>query len=178
MLVITDHARTPPAVEATRENLEQQFAAHALPPVEEAIRWTSWQTIAGVLDSIRAAQSAEGRELIDDVLAIKRARGVRRMFEGFRRSDYWLIAAARDAAQQRVYPAISELSHELIGCSSRIASRGAPRTRGRGCTSRERATNLPNGRWPSLHFRSGPPIGPDAGAPRQPSCARLVWSNQ
>lgn len=115
IVAVTDDPRTPAEIHGVREALEDAVVQAAGFSAADAIRWVPWQSLARILEDMRGDVPGEQQELIDDVLAVMQSRGVRRMFEGLNRSDYWLIAAAREAAEQRFYPAISEFTHELIG---------------------------------------------------------------
>lgn len=114
VVAVTDHPKEPEDLDLVRDRLRVQIHGTLGCSAEDVIRWVPWQGIATLLDEVRNQQTMGGRQLIDDVLELMDARGVRHMFEGFSKADYWLMAAARDAADRRVYPAISELRRELI----------------------------------------------------------------
>ena len=81
---------------------------------EEAVRWSSWQRIALVIESMRGSLEGGVLELAEDVLKLMEKREVRFVFEGFEQSDLWLVAAAADSATQRVYPRIATFARELL----------------------------------------------------------------
>lgn len=80
---------------------------------EAVIKWASWRHIGEVLDKAKGLRVHE-RRLVDDVLAFMEKRGVRRMFTGFRREDYWLISAAQRVAADRLYPEIRTFLEDLL----------------------------------------------------------------
>lgn len=114
LVAVTDHPAPPDDVTVVRERVAATCLEELDLPAEDCIRWLPWQAVADVLEQHPAHRIGE-RELVDDVLNLMAARGVRHMFEGFKTPDIWLMAAARHAATTRVYPAITELRHELLG---------------------------------------------------------------
>lgn len=61
------------------------------------------------------------RSIVIDLFQLMKQRGVRYVYEGFRTADWWLLAAAADAATERVNPTVAEFAREL---TQQGASRG------------------------------------------------------
>ncbi len=78
----------------------------------EVFQWLPWWRIAELLDGLRELRIHE-RTLVDDLLAYMEKRGVRRVFNGFRAEDYWLISAAQRVAGDRVYPQLRTFVEDL-----------------------------------------------------------------
>jgi hypothetical protein len=76
-------------------------------------RWLPWFRIAEALSGVDQLEVHE-RALVSDVLSYMEMRGVRRVFQGFRPEDYWLISAAQRVAGERVYPQIQDFIADLI----------------------------------------------------------------
>lgn len=80
----------------------------------EPLRWISWRSVAAVLEQARAdGLRHHEAQYIDDVLEYMDKRGVRRVFEGFRPEDYWLISSAQRVAADRVYPQLRAFAEDL-----------------------------------------------------------------
>ncbi|WP_164700213.1 hypothetical protein [Modestobacter sp. KNN46-3] len=75
-------------------------------------RWLPWWRIAEVLSHLPELRPHE-RTLVDDVLAYMEMRGVRRVFNGFKPEDYWLVSAAQRVAGERVYPQVQNFVEDL-----------------------------------------------------------------
>lgn len=93
------------------------------------VGWLSWQSIAHELDSWQPGSVPE-RELKSDVLSLMDRRGVRRVFEGFRDEDYWIVSAAQHVAAERVYPAIATFAKQLNEKVDEIGLRWGPNDQG------------------------------------------------
>lgn len=78
----------------------------------EVFRWLPWWRIAEVLADLPELRAHE-RALVEDVLAYMEMRGVRRVFNGFKPEDYWLISAAQRVAGERVYPQVQNFVEDL-----------------------------------------------------------------
>jgi hypothetical protein len=76
-------------------------------------RWLPWWRIASLLEDLPDLRIHE-RALRSDVLAYMEKRGVRRVFKGFLREDYWLLAAAQRVAADRVYPQVHDFIEDLM----------------------------------------------------------------
>jgi hypothetical protein len=108
-----------------------EIRGHLQRGVPEAVRveWMAWQSVAGLLDRVQAA-SVQEQDLLTDVLRLMDRRGVRRVFEGFREEDYWIVSAAQRVAAERVYPAIATFAHQLNGQVGEVGLRWGPNDKG------------------------------------------------
>lgn len=88
--------------------------AKALVPTasDDDFRWLSWRDIADVLARCSGLELHEAT-LVRDVLDLMDKRGVRKMFDGFKPEDYWLVTAAQRVSSERLYPAISTFFEDL-----------------------------------------------------------------
>jgi hypothetical protein len=115
VVAVTDDVAAPFGVEKARREIA---TSGLLPPGtsgEELIRWTSWQYLAKVIESADTSGWLAGHlAMRDDIFGLMKRRKVRYMYEGFKKADWWLLAAAADAASDRVYPTIAEFTRELI----------------------------------------------------------------
>lgn len=79
---------------------------------DDDFRWLSWRDVAAVIEQCNGLEFHEAM-LVDDLLALMDKRGVRRMFEGFKPEDYWLVTAAQRVSSERLYPAIRTFFEDL-----------------------------------------------------------------
>jgi hypothetical protein len=93
------------------------------------VAWLSWQSVAHELDNWQPGSAPE-HELRSDVLSLMDRRGVRRVFEGFRDEDYWIVSAAQHVAAERVYPAIATFAQQLNEKMDEIGLRWGPNDQG------------------------------------------------
>lgn len=77
-----------------------------------AVGWLSWRTISEIIDNASGLRTHE-RQHVDDLLAFMEKRGVRRMFNGFKPEDYWLVSAAQRVAADRLYRDIASFIEDL-----------------------------------------------------------------
>jgi hypothetical protein len=96
---------------------------------EIPVAWLSWQSIAHELDRLQPGSTPE-RELLSDVLSLMDRRGVRRVFEGIRDEDYWIVSAAQRVAAERVYPAIATFAKQLNEKAGEVGLRWGPNDQG------------------------------------------------
>lgn len=114
VVAITAHLVEPPDIEAVRGQLPPDELSAAGLASEDAIVWCPWQAVAKSIDAVdRSTWTVGERAVADDVFDLMTSRGVRYVYEGFKTADWWLLAAAADAATERVYPAVAEFGNEL-----------------------------------------------------------------
>jgi hypothetical protein len=123
LLAVTSDWLEPPDLQQVRQYL-QAGGSEAVP-----VAWLSWQSIANELDHWKPGSTPE-RELLSDVLSLMDRRGVRRVFEGFRDEDYWVVSAAQHIAAERVYPAIATFAKQLNEKVNDIGIRWGPNDQG------------------------------------------------
>lgn len=123
LLAVTSNWLLPADVQQVRTYL-QSSAAERVP-----VAWLSWQSIALELDSWKPGNAPE-RDLRADVLSLMDKRGVRRVFEGFRDEDYWIVSAAQRVAAERVYPAIATFAKQLNERVGEVGLRWGPNDQG------------------------------------------------
>jgi hypothetical protein len=116
VVAITADLVEPPGVGTARNELLadsdlEAAARHA----EDAIVWCPWQSVAQSAE--RADQTswhAGTAAIVDDLFELMNRRGVRFVYEGFKTADWWLLGAAAEAANERVYPIVAEFGREVI----------------------------------------------------------------
>jgi hypothetical protein len=114
VVAITDDVAQPSGIDEARAQVESFRALPAGGRVEELIRWSSWQELAKIIQSANTSGWLPGHFAArDDLFDLMKRRKVRYMYEGFKKADWWVLAAAADAASERVYPTIAEFTREL-----------------------------------------------------------------
>ena len=123
LLAVTSDWLEPGALQLVRQYLQ------AAGTQEVPVAWLSWQSIAHELDRWQPGSAPE-RELLSDVLSLMDRRGARRVFEGFRDEDYWIVSAAQRVAAERVYPAIATFAKQLNEKVGEVGLRWGPNDQG------------------------------------------------
>jgi len=121
-VAITADLVPPQDLSVARRQVKAASLSAAGVSAEEAVRWCPWQSVAQAVESARDDSWRPGEyAIVTDLFELMKRRGVRYVYEGFKNADWWLLAAAADAATERVYPTVSEFAREL---TQQGASRG------------------------------------------------------
>ncbi len=121
-IAITADLVAPGDIDVARQQLDRHSLAAAVLSPQDALVWCPWQSVAQAVDSVNVANWHPGQHAITtDLFELMKRRGVRYVYEGFKTADWWLLAAAADAATERVYPTVAEFAKEL---TQQGASRG------------------------------------------------------
>jgi hypothetical protein len=115
VVAVTSDLVEPDSIDSARLELARLVPEVSDLPPDGAIKWTPWQTVAEVIERADKGDWSSGdHALVSDLFALLTRRRVRFMFEGIRQADWWSIAAAADAAAERVYPAVAEFAQEVV----------------------------------------------------------------
>jgi hypothetical protein len=123
VVAVTDDVVCPAGVEDARAQLAKSVAVLPGRTANDFVTWTSWQQLAKLIEGADTSSWLPGHVAVrDDLFDLMRRRKVRYVFEGFKKADWWLLAAAAEAASERVYPTIAEFARELtqLGASRKL----------------------------------------------------------
>jgi hypothetical protein len=124
VVAITSHLVEPDDINSARAQLPIVSLEAICVDATDAVVWCRWQSVAEAIEASDQAEWGPGdRAVAHYVLELMKRRGVRYMYEGFRTADWWLLAAAADAATERVYPTVAEFAKELTAHGARAGPR-------------------------------------------------------
>jgi hypothetical protein len=122
VVAITADLVEPDGIAVARSQIAPAELLFAGLVAEEAVVWCAWQSVAKAIDRAeKLAWKVGDMSVADDVFDLMKRREVRFVYEGFKTADWWVLAAAADAATERVYPVVAEFAREL---TAQGASRG------------------------------------------------------
>ncbi len=120
VVAVTADLVEPADIPAARGELEAGQLETGSATAAEVIVWSPWQWVAEVVEDRAGDGWRPGeRAVADDLFALMERRGVRYVYTGFNRADWWVLAAAAEAATERVYPTIAEFAREVVAQGGR-----------------------------------------------------------